>query len=410
MTMRTSTITLLVCPVLLAAASCVDLGDGLSAGRSRSDCSDRAQNGGDPGAGDGDGASKTVTDTTLYFSAVRFADSYDWRRDSTYGAIEYEILFYRDFEPVLSVPSAAECASPDLDSHHIIGGRLYTEAVSHGRTVLGRDGQTLFSFEGKEILRGLLPVGDDIYTLSESRGGEGFSLRKNGEIVFRRESGSVFGDLADPSYRPYGALYRDLDKICFCYRSGKAPDEYYYMVQDGVETRTSLQWRYWIEDVKVCQGYPRDAEVSCLWYLLEDGRVWIEDDGRVSTSGWMSYGGDAGISAVVTEDDPETLVELCEGPALVLHGRDRDFAVREEDSGGIRVFASGTPGTVFDGPDWMLMSPSCTALVGDGEFCAALTSRSGDAHQVLYAGGQTDLSLHGYLSCIRAELTERQTN
>ncbi len=398
--MRTSDFIILAC-ALLWAAGCTNLDEGLPGGKSRADCHGR-----NPTEREGeDGQTGVITDTTVFLSAVRFEDDYDWRRDSTYGRSSYDILFYKNFEPVLSIPSSAESASPDLDSHHIIGGHLYTEAVSRGRTIIGRDGETLFSFEGREILRGLMPVGNDVYTLSENRSGDGFSLRKNGEVLFRRESGSVYGDLADPSYRPYGALYRDQDKLCFCYRAGNDRDEHYYMVQDCVETKTALEWRYWIEDVKVHGGHPLWAELSCLWYELQDGRVWIEDDGLVSVSGWMSYGGDIGISAVVTDEDPERISEICEGAAVVYHGKSRDFAVGEDASGNAMIYGSGAEGTIFNGSGYQLMSPSCAALIGDGEFCAALSAKAGDAHCILYGSRRQDLILHGYLSCINAEVS-----
>jgi hypothetical protein len=406
--MRASFILLLACPALLAAG-CTDLGDGFLAGSSRSDCHNRVSPGSGDGSGDGGGQAVEIRDTTVYLSAVRFPVDYDWRRDTTYGASAYEIILYSDFEPVLSIPFSAECASPDLDSHHIIDGHLYTEAATRERTALGRDGETVVSFEGREIMRGIMPVGSDIYTLSESRSGDGFSFRKNGKVLFKRDGGSVFGDLADPSYRPYGALYKDLDKVCFCYRDGNGKNELYYMVQDGVETVTTLQRTWLIEDIKIHQGHPRDAEGWILWYEVEDGRVWIEDNGEVSVSGRM-YWGDDGVSAIITDEDPARMSELCEGAATIFHGRERDFAVKEPDSGGVEIFCSGQSDAIFSDADSQIMSPSCAAMIGDGAFCTALTSRTGDAHRVFCGGRNQELQLHGYLSCIRAEVTVRQTN
>ena len=390
---------------MLFAAGCTKLGDGLLAGRSRDDCHNR-----DPHSGSGGGSESVEpeirTDTTFFLSAVRFDESYDWRRDTVYGGAGYEILFYRDFEQVLSIPSSAECASPDLDSHHIIDGHLYTEAATRSRTTVGRDGQTLFSFEGREILRGLLPVGDDVYTLSESRSGDGFTLRKNGNVLFRRESGSVFGDLADPSYRPYGALYKDLDKVSFCYRAGKDKDIHYYVVQDAVETMTALNWTYSVEDLKVWRGYPVDAEETWMWYEVEDGRIWLGEEGSdIFISGLISSGYEC--SSVAMYDDPGTVVELCEGSAYIYHGADRDFALRLEEEGRVTIFGSdsGYGESIFTDVDYTLMSPSCAAMVGDGAFCAALTCRTGRVHRIFCDGALKSLVLHGYLSCIRAEVS-----
>ncbi len=403
MTMRTSPIILLVWAAL-STAGCIAGETALIQSRSRADCHNRSDTGRDSGT-----AQETVVDTAILFSAVRFEESYNFHKDSAYGADNYEIIFYRDFEPSLSIPSSAECASPDPDTHHIVGGHLYTEAVSRERTFVGRDGQTLFSFEGREILRGLLPDGDDIYTLSESRSGDGFSFRKNGKILFSRESGYVFGDMSEPSYGPSGALYRDMGKICFCYAARLSGTERYFTVKDGEAEMTSLEEKYGIQDVKIDEGYAIDASSSCLWFDVEEGRVWRDGEGHLSISGHMSYCGGTPVAAVVTDDDPDRLNEICEGYAVIYHGRRRDIAINETASGSIGIYSSESAGAVFSSGDFQLMSPSCAAMVGDRELCAALTSRSGDAHRVLCGDRQEELRLHGYLSCIRAEVSVSQT-
>ena len=174
-------------------------------------------------------------DTTVYYSAVRFPDGYDWQRDTAYGSVPFELLLYRDFEPALTLPSGPDaCFVPDPDRHHLAGGHLYTERMADGQTRIGRDGVELFRFPGREYLVGLLEDGEDLYTLSRPAKGDGFTFRRNGDVLLRQPSGTPFGSLTDPSYGPSGALYRDQEQVCFCYASGKGPQQTFHAVRDGL--------------------------------------------------------------------------------------------------------------------------------------------------------------------------------
>lgn len=153
---------MLLAALLLCPSGCLDYG--LNPGKMRADCFNRNPGGGSGGNPDAP-PEMQLYDTTLYFCAVRFDESYDWQRDTAYGSESFELLLYRDFEPVLSVSSAGSgCVSADFDTHHIIGGHLYTEKSDLSSTVIGRDGVEIIRFEGREFLKGLLPDGEDIYT------------------------------------------------------------------------------------------------------------------------------------------------------------------------------------------------------------------------------------------------------
>ena len=47
-------------------------------------------------------------------------------------------------------------ASPEKDRHRVRGGHLWEDANRNGCTLLYKDGELLYSFEGEEYLRGLL--------------------------------------------------------------------------------------------------------------------------------------------------------------------------------------------------------------------------------------------------------------
>ncbi|MBQ4201717.1 MAG: hypothetical protein II648_05420, partial [Bacteroidales bacterium] len=67
-------------------------------------------------------------DTAFYVSAISFPPSYDWQKDTAFGATACTLKFFRGTEQLLSVcagPSKRISAHPDR--HHIIDGKLYSE-------------------------------------------------------------------------------------------------------------------------------------------------------------------------------------------------------------------------------------------------------------------------------------------
>lgn len=152
----------------------------------------------------------------LYLTAVEFPKGYDWQLDTLFGDSGARILLYRNGKKILSVPTGPrELVSPDPDMHHFLKGRLYTEYSDASRTYIGCDGQRLFSYEGREVLKGLMVKDSDVFTLGQDRSGEGISLRKNGELLFKRAGCLPCGDLFDVAYDPCGALYEDGAALCF---------------------------------------------------------------------------------------------------------------------------------------------------------------------------------------------------
>ena len=113
-----------------------------------------------------------------------------------------------------------------------MGGHIYTEYASSDGTFISRDGVELFHFPQRERLKGLLIKDGDIYTLGLDLDGSGFTYRRNGEVLLRQDSGSVFGDFANTSYDRSGALYVDSGAVCFCFKNSVAC----YSVRNGVMT------------------------------------------------------------------------------------------------------------------------------------------------------------------------------
>ena len=199
------------------------------------------------------------TDTVLYMTAVEFPEGYDWRRDTSSGEVQGRLVLFRDSLRILDFPAGpGYSASLDPDLHHFAGGHIYTESCTADETVIGRDGEVLFSYPGRELLCGLLVEGDDIYTPGRSRSGEGFSLRRNGEEIFSRSDGGIAALYsANPSY-PSGALYRDRGHLYFSYWRPLDEDsdiKLWYVVEDGAESRVEVpDGRMY--DIRIRDGTP----------------------------------------------------------------------------------------------------------------------------------------------------------
>ena len=199
-----------------------------------------------------------------YYTAVSFPDDYDWRRDTSYGAVRASINLYRNDSLILKIPTGT-LASPDADMHHFIQGHLYTQFRSGGRTVLARDGEPILKLDYEAILAGLLPLNGKVYTLWRNRGGEGFSLMEGNSELFSRSRGQPLGSLALGAYVPYGALYPDLEKACFCYRNGSD----WYVVRGSQESVVSIPpgtvYDMRSIDGSVCIFYSGDSSTTTLF-------------------------------------------------------------------------------------------------------------------------------------------------
>ena len=196
--------------------------------------------------------------TICYVTALDYQDGYDWRSDREKGSVKCSLVVFADGVPMMKVPVGdAYHISSDADSHRVIGGHIYTDFSTDEETVIKKDGEEVFRYPGREYLQGMIVDGEDIYTLGHSRFGEGFSYRKNGEILLEKASG-----------RTFSRLHRDDGHICFAYSESIASAlgsvERYYSVVDGVQQQAALR-----EDVKkVWDMVSIDGEVCYIASLV----------------------------------------------------------------------------------------------------------------------------------------------
>lgn len=386
--MRTSSLLLAVTAAALLTG-CIFEDPIPARGKPRQEC-DRPPSKEDSGPG-----GNPKADTAVYISAVRFPESYDWRADSARGAVEYEVLLLRDSAEILTIPSSSGIVSPDPDTHHIIGGHLYTEAIKDGLTVICRDGQMLFSFEGCEILKGLLPCEDGVYTLSATQDGESLILRRDGVPLLERKAGTAFGDLLDPSYGSTGALYDDEGELCFCYSKGRSPGKSCHVVLGTVES--TVCDGDCVSDLKVSGGRVFAATARMGPYSIEDGRIWTGKDGPW-ISGYFSKSGYDGFSGLLSQDFED--IRLSPQRAQVYHCEGCDVAVIASSRAGMQIRLRDR--TMDLGQECSLMTPVCAAARGC--FFAALTPRSSDIQRIIAGERSFTLNLHGYLSGIEVSL------
>ena len=172
------------------------------------------------------------TDTAFYVLGVEFPTRYDWRKDSLGGNVDCRLVYFEGQKRILEIDAGPNCdIRPFSDRNRLWGRHLYSDFIKDSSTVICRDGEVLFSYDGRELMRGFMVNVDGVHTLGQNRGGEGFSYRINGREVFSSSKGFVLGDAFD-SYPRSGALDVDDGKVCFAYYIG---DDYYFVREDDYE-------------------------------------------------------------------------------------------------------------------------------------------------------------------------------
>ena len=159
------------------------------------DCLSASSSGGIWGGLYDDGQSGGL-EQVCYMTAFDYQKGYDWRLNQGKESVRCSLVVYKDGKPVMKVPvGEAYETGDDPDMHRIIDGHLYTDYSTDSETVVRRDGGLLFRYSGRESIFGMAVRGDDVYTLGQNRGGDGFSFRCNGEQLISRADGFVIGTL-----------------------------------------------------------------------------------------------------------------------------------------------------------------------------------------------------------------------
>lgn len=364
-----------------------------------------------PGAGNSENNGKT----RCYITGFDYPDGYDWRADAQAGSVKCSLVVFADMVPVMKVPVGDSYETGwEPDMHRIIGGHLYTDWSSGTETVIKKDGRLLFRYEGREMICGMIPDGDDLYSLGQNRSGSGFCCRKNGEPIFGKEAGYVLGSLRQTSLG-----------IGFAYCERIASDHgdafrYYYFL-DGNVTQVAVRedvkkiWDVMLFDGEICYmadlsginvpvtvcgekmsaiSLPNSASMLACRFVPVSGKLFVEGvftaDGHTLQSGLWTNGvlyrmfapGYTVSSLCTWQDDLCCLLNSAASGAVA----------------GISRF-----GDVSAVPDGYVPAGSSPLAVVDGILYVGLSSVTGGKPVVWKDGVVQELDINGYISSIYAE-------
>lgn len=349
------------------------------------------------------GRDNSFEDGSLYVCAVETPPGYDWQRDSAAGSIEGSLLVFKNGQEVLKIPCGhSALVSSDPDTHHLLGGDLYTEYSTSTQTIIKKNGEELYRYQGREYLRGLLLCGGNLWALSSGRGGDGFSLRKNGEVVLRRESGKVIGN---DNLQPDALLYLDGgDEPCFAFVSENS----YYIARGAQTEELTLPANGRVLDIRIASDEPAflfqsfsGTSLMAYWgsksriHLVEDHifqAALICGDDNFSFVGLLKNGKDifwSNNSTKVLESSDELLFYRC-GNSL---------AYVLEKSGMISVYYGGKSFEVDS--EMRFMCKDCLCFSSKGSCYLALTPSDITKKPVVFGpGGTKEYDVNGYLSAV----------
>ena len=357
-------------------------------------------------ARNGSGASSS---SVYYYTAVSFPPDYDWRRDTSYGAVQANINLYRNDSLIMQIPTGT-LASPDADMHHFIQEHLYTQFRSGGRTVLAKDGKIVLELDREAILTGLLPLNGKLYTLWKNRNGEGFSLLDGNYEMFTRSRGQPLGSLNLGAYVPGGSLYTDLGKPCFFYRNGND----WYVVRESNEVAVIKP--YWpILDMRsidgqVCIFYQGYSSASANFQYKESVINYSPAQFIFSKTGYI-YENDgepfcAGAGFEKLNYIPYTLVNFISGKSIQLPGSglcllsSSPLTLMFYSPDGTTGYYSYSSGIKYLKGSYYHLTP-CAGIRIDGKLLIALNSMEPGAKPGIWKEGEIqELDINGFISGI----------
>ena len=347
-------------------------------------------------------SSGSRTDTVFLVSAVSFPSSYDWQRDSSYGAVACTLRFYRGRNVAAVIP-AGKTAQVDVspDRHHIVGGSLFTEYADSRGTVVKKDGKALASWKERETLLGLLYKDGVLHTVGRLQSG-GFTYRKDGKIILKIDNGSVLGGFSDDGYGPEGALYEDGGYVCFGYKVASDGTESAYLVVDGSAGMLLSAPGVTVLDARMLGGKPA--------LLYNQGKTTIlSRDGKKHN---FSYGGAAywQKASIVLLDGSLAIVgfsvDSVYGQSFLSVGKESGyfpfFAPADY------VYCDGETCTGISRPpkgygDCYFFHRNCACRF-NGDMAMVLTPKDGSSPFMVYGGKKEKFNIHGYLSGVAVQI------
>ena len=364
-----------------------------------------------PGAGIAAGGAGPAHKTVWYTTGFDYPDGYDWRSDPESGMVKCSLVVYANAVPMMKVPVGDDYqVSSDPDMHRIIEGELYTDYAADSMTVVKRNGKYVFSYPGREIIVAMHVDSSFVFTLGQSRNGQGFSYRKNGESVYEHKSGILLGSFENGRF----AFYERVKDV-----SGNMLERYYLydsgsVIQIAVREDIKRVWDIKVSDqgvaylatlvgisspVLVVDGLLTALEVpsgvtvrSCRFVQGQKGTVvegvYFTQTGVMTSVIWRD-----GIREYVFPSG-QTVLALCsweDGVCCVL---------KDQNTGRCSISRYGE---IIQIPEGYVVMGACPLAVVDGILHVGLTSLSGKSPLIWKDGETKPLKHNGYIASIVAE-------
>ena len=365
-------------------------------------------------------------DTVVSVCTIRYPAGYDWLSDSSALREGCQVRVYANGKQVLSLETgAASGLQPDGDTHHLSGGHLLSEGFRNGETLLLRDGEVLLQFEGWEKLCGYLCAEGHHYSLWRDRDGNGFTLRKDGTVLQRRENGWPMGDFGDAD-RSGGALSFTGGTACFAYCLPVGDQTGCFLSLGGSEMLLYKGSGLQFLDARLLEGR------TWTLYRDRDGATWLTDGMEKHDFNWYGLLRWQEARIVAWEDGPALLGSaLIRGETTPLQllsalngdlfgagkglcfpiGKNTEYVVSYDGDhrltlrGGLsRTDTAG--GTVLweSGESVFFSSGNCASVLGERVFLG-ITPRSG-GKSYLWSGRKLgEWTLNGYICAVEAFLS-----
>lgn len=349
-----------------------------------------------------------VPDTLVWACAVQVPDDYYWPRDTAMGVMEARLLLFRDGEQVLSLPvGAAHGISANPETHHLADGHLYTEFNSSSGTQIRRDGEIVCSYEGREVLKGLLPAEDGLHTLGFDKDDNSLVYRVNGTIMLKMDGVRAFGGPGENS----PALYADGGHVYFAtYGSGTI-----CLVTDGSFKKVDVPSNS-VMDYRIIGGVPHSVYVlGSNVFLMEDKKKSVLCEKKGALEDFSVMDADDGVFAAGTSWG-KTLVrnvrDSCtlyfEGESLFLYESGgkmfsvkagRPVTVREADVG-----TSGSGKLLLEEDGCYFFSRGCAATLGERVYLAVSKE---NGRPFIWKDGEKlmEFDINGYLTGVEVQIT-----
>lgn len=350
-----------------------------------------------------------------YMTAFDYPDGYDWRSDTENGSVKCSLTVFADDVPVMKIPVGENYeVSSDPDMHRIRNGHLYTDYSTGTETVIKKDGQELFRFEGREQIVDMVISGEDVMTLGCGRKGNEFTLRRNGAVEYRKKNG-----------RPFGRMHLEDGCLMFAFceiiSSQEQDLERYWIYADGREEQVAVRkdiqkvWDLNIRNGEICYLAQMTGISAPVLVKGEEMKALDMPAGMKPVTGRLFRAGNSTFIEMVgtsngTSHSSGIWIDSRQykmfSPGMTTSGictwDDGIYCICNSSSanGGGTIFRCGETIVSPSGYTMMGNSPMCVA---DGIMYIGLSSLEGK-HPLIWKDGRTsELEINGYICTMTVE-------